>query len=115
MNRDVFLMLTALALVISGSAGAMGGKRESGAGEVTQLVAEGDKLYHQSCYKCHGPRAVSGGTIPDLRMFDGDEEAFVTVALEGRAGTIMPAWKEFLSTEEVKKIYAYVRNQPVEK
>lgn len=110
----VFAML--LAIVLSGPTQAMGGKRpaEDAAAEApdsAQLAAAGNKLYHQSCYKCHGPRAVSGGTVPDLRRFEGKSEEFVTTVQEGRPGTIMPAWKEFLSEPEILKILAYVRSQ----
>lgn len=95
---------------------AMGGTRatteEASEVDDAKRVGQGSKLYNQSCYKCHGPQAVSGGTIPDLRMFEGGEDDFVSTALTGRPGTIMPAWKEFLSADEIKSIYAYVRSRP---
>jgi len=114
MNKFFFLGVALLSAALAPSGFAMGGKRSDEAVSATdpaQQVAAGDKLYHQSCYKCHGPRAVSGGTIPDLRMFDGGEQEFVSTALNGRHDTIMPAWKEFLSEDEIKRIYAYVRSQ----
>lgn len=113
MLKRVFLGLAVVAVAISGSGHAMGGKRsdDAAAADPAQRAEAGGRLYNQSCYKCHGPRAVSGGTVPDLRMFGGGEAEFVATALNGRPDTIMPAWKEFLSEDEIKQIYAYVRSQ----
>ncbi|RTL56035.1 MAG: hypothetical protein EKK46_04970 [Rhodocyclaceae bacterium] len=108
------ISITLLATIAAQSCFAMGGTRAAegdASSDEAIRVDKGSKLYNQSCYKCHGPRAVSGGTIPDLRMFDGGETEFVATAMAGRPGTIMPAWKEFLSEEELKNIYAYVRSQ----
>jgi quinohemoprotein ethanol dehydrogenase len=89
---------------------AMGGSSMTEADKSKQ-IERGAKLYNQSCYKCHGPQAVSGGTVPDLRMFAGGKAEFVSTVQAGRPGTIMPAWAEFLSEEEISSIYAYVRSR----
>lgn len=115
-SKSLAVLAILLAAGLSGPAQAMGGKRPAdeapaAAPDGAQLAAAGNKLYHQSCYKCHGPRAVSGGTVPDLRHFEGKPEDFVATVQEGRPGTLMPAWKEFLSEPEILKILAYVRSQ----
>lgn len=115
-SKSLAVLTMLLTTVLSGPSQAMGGKRPADeaatdATDSAQLAAAGNKLYHQSCYKCHGPRAVSGGTVPDLRHFEGKPEEFVSTVQEGRPGTIMPAWKEFLSESEIRKILAYVRSQ----
>lgn len=116
MMKRITLSLIFAAAVASPLCHAMGGTRttteEAPAADDGKRIGQGAKLYNQSCYKCHGPQAVSGGTIPDLRLFEAGEEEFVSTALTGRPGTIMPAWKEFLSADDIKSIYAYVRSRP---
>jgi quinohemoprotein ethanol dehydrogenase len=110
MIKRFMLGLAIAAAAVSSLCHAMGGTAP--AADQAKQVDRGAKLYNQSCYKCHGPQAVSGGTIPDLRMFEGSQTEFVSIVMSGRSGTIMPAWKEFLSEDEVTSIYAYVRSRP---
>lgn len=114
MIKRFMLGLALAAATASTLCHAMGGTKpaaEEASPDEAKRIVRGAKLYNQSCYKCHGPQAVSGGTIPDLRMFEGGQAEFVSVALNGRSGTIMPAWKEFLSEDEIVSIYAYVRSR----
>jgi mono/diheme cytochrome c family protein len=53
---------------------------------------------------------ISGGTIPDLRKFEGSDQDYLNTVRDGRQGTIMPAWKEFLTDEEILKIRAYTKS-----
>jgi len=74
-------------------------------------IDDGRKLYKQACYKCHGPNGVSGGTIPDLRVFaavNSHYEMF-TVIQAGRLDRGMPAWNDYLTPDEIKKIIVYVK------
>lgn len=87
---------------------AMGGTAPSGNSEA--MIAAGRSLYLQTCAKCHGPGAISGGTIPDLRKFEGSDQDYLNTVRDGRQGTIMPAWKEFLTDEEILKIRAYTKS-----
>lgn len=92
---------------------AMGGS-SAGDANAPPLVRKGRSLYEQGCYKCHGPGAISGGTIPDLRRFKGSDEDFLAVVREGRMERGMPAWKDFLSDDEIRAIRAFVKSVPVE-
>jgi cytochrome c6 len=71
-------------------------------------VEAGRALYTKQCSKCHGFNMVNPGTISyDLRKFPSDDpERFYTSVLQGKGS--MPAWKESLTQEQVKLIWAYV-------
>ncbi len=74
-------------------------------------VDTGRKLYKQACYKCHGPNGVSGGTIPDLRKYaaKADHYEMFMVVQAGRLELGMPAWNDYLTEDEIKKIIVYVK------
>jgi len=76
---------------------------------VTDTVEEGKRLYHMSCAMCHGAELKAAGGIPDLRNTLLDDRAFQSVVSNGRPGTIMPAMKNNLNDEEIRKILMYVR------
>jgi mxaJ protein len=92
---------------------AMGGA-SPGAPDAPPAVRKGRSLYEQACYKCHGPGAISGGTIPDLRRFKGDDAEFLATVREGRLPKGMPGWKEFLTDDEIRSIHAFVKSVPVD-
>lgn len=74
-------------------------------------IDQGRKLYKQACYKCHGPNGVSGGTIPDLRLFaaKADHYEMFAVIQAGRPEKQMPAWNDYLTPEEIKQVIVYVK------
>jgi len=73
---------------------------------------EGRKLYKQACYKCHGPKGVSGGTRPDVRKFKGDHYDMFAVVQAGRLDYGMPAFAEYLTEDEIKQIVVYIKQLP---
>lgn len=77
-------------------------------------IEKGRKLYKQACYKCHGPNGVSGGTVPDLRKFNGDHFEMLAIIQGGRVELGMPAWHDYLTPEEIKEIVVYVKSLPKE-
>lgn len=92
---------------------AVGGKRETviDAPQVSEeAVHQGNVMYHRTCGKCHGRNGISGGIAPDLRRFQGNDQEFMTTVQTGRPGTMMPAWKEVLSEDELTQIRAYVKS-----
>ncbi|MGL4396479.1 MAG: transporter substrate-binding domain-containing protein [Hyphomicrobium sp.] len=74
-------------------------------------IDQGRKLYKQACYKCHGNNGVSGGIIPDLRLFaaKNNHYDFFAVIQGGRLDKGMPAWNDYLNEEEIKQIVVYVK------
>jgi ABC-type amino acid transport substrate-binding protein/cytochrome c5 len=89
------------------------GKSDAAGDKSDAAAVKGRSLYEQACYKCHGPGAVSGGTIPDLRRYKGTESDFLDVVRNGRSGTIMPAMKSFLTDQEILMIRTFVKSVPV--
>jgi quinohemoprotein ethanol dehydrogenase len=76
-------------------------------------VEKGRGLYNAYCAVCHGGNAISGGIVPDIRYRLGEiDAAWQSIVYDGAlAGNGMPAWKEFLSREEVDLIEAYVAHE----
>lgn len=72
----------------------------------------GRKLYKQACYKCHGPKGVSGGTRPDVRKFKGDHYEMFAVVQAGRPDYGMPAFNDYLTAEEIQQIVVYIMSLP---
>ncbi len=74
-------------------------------------IDDGRKMYKQACYKCHGPNGVSGGTIPDLRIYaaKADHYEMFGVIQAGRLERGMPAWNDYLNETEMKAIIVYVK------
>jgi quinohemoprotein ethanol dehydrogenase len=73
-------------------------------------ISEGHRLYMANCHMCHGDRAVSGSSIPDLRKMSADTwELFKPIVLGGlRHEQGMVGFAETLSAEDTDAIYAYL-------
>ncbi|MFP3948668.1 MAG: c-type cytochrome, partial [Longimicrobiales bacterium] len=75
-----------------------------------EAVARGAEIYAQQCAQCHGPAAMSGGVIPDLRYADPEVyESFEDIVLAGtRSEQGMPSFSQWLDAEDVEAVRAYV-------
>lgn len=73
-------------------------------------VNAGATVYAEWCSVCHGPAAVSGGVVPDLRYAAPEVLAsFEDIVLGGtRADRGMPSFERWLTPEDVDLIRAYV-------
>jgi len=72
-------------------------------------IAEGDDLYHSHCIICHG---LKGGRGPNIFATQLTDEQFLEVVINGRKGTLMPAWGLRLSPDDVWKIRAFLKAHP---
>jgi quinohemoprotein ethanol dehydrogenase len=73
-------------------------------------LADGERLYHRWCARCHGAGAVSASSLPDLReaaVRMGDDLA--AVARDGLPETGMPALGAEFSEEEARLIVGYLQ------
>jgi quinohemoprotein ethanol dehydrogenase len=70
----------------------------------------GKRLYFRHCAPCHGPSAVGGGFIPDLRRSDpAVYDAFPAIVLEGgRLDRGMPAFGSFLGAGDAADLRDYL-------
>ena len=85
---------------------------EGKAQKVTKDVFHGYQLYNSYCYRCHGTDATGGQLAPDLRrslVAGMKQQAFLTVAMEGKKEQGMPAWAGFLGEADVTHVYKYVK------
>jgi quinohemoprotein ethanol dehydrogenase len=75
-----------------------------------ERISAGAALYARWCSMCHGPGAVSGGLIADLRYSKRETyDSYREIVLGGQmSGAGMPVFKQWLSEEEVEAIRSYV-------
>ena len=76
-------------------------------------IKKGGQLFSRWCDRCHGPGAISGGLIKDLRystkpIFDMYPEIILENMLEARG---MPSFKGWLNQQQVQLIRSYVIKQ----
>jgi quinohemoprotein ethanol dehydrogenase len=78
-----------------------------------ELIAQGEVLYADWCYVCHGGGAASGGMFADLRhSTPAVVENYPRILLEGAFESLgMPSFRAWLTLEEVEAIRAYVLSQ----
>jgi cytochrome c len=85
--------------------------------KVTKAVFHGYEMFDSYCYRCHGQDATGSEIAPDLRnslKMGMTEGQFLSVAMAGRADKGMPSWAGFLSEEEIKQIYEYVKGRSLD-
>jgi quinohemoprotein ethanol dehydrogenase len=74
-----------------------------------ELVANGERLYYDYCFVCHGDNAVSGSTIPDLRYMDkATHDSFAGIVMGARADKGMPSFAKYTNVDEINAIHAYL-------
>jgi quinohemoprotein ethanol dehydrogenase len=73
-------------------------------------IEEGRKLFANTCARCHGGEAVSGGSVPDLRYAaEPTHEMFEEIVLGGaRREFGMPSFTGDINSAEVRLIHAYI-------
>lgn len=70
-------------------------------------------LLKHDCGSCHG-LTLQGGLGPALlpeKLADKDDGSLVQTILNGRPGTPMPPWRDFLNESEAIWLLNYMRNQ----
>jgi quinohemoprotein ethanol dehydrogenase len=73
-------------------------------------IREGQILYSQQCFYCHGVGVVSSSGVPDLRYASAaTHHAFKSIVLGGAYQQMgMPSFKDALKPDQVRAIEAYV-------
>jgi PQQ-dependent dehydrogenase (methanol/ethanol family) len=77
-------------------------------------AAQGERHYDQICSVCHGARARSATSVPDLRFSTSiaSRDAFKAIVLDGTlAGKGMVSFASMLKPEDAEAIRAYLVNQ----
>jgi len=86
-------------------------------GKVTRDVFHGYQFFNSYCYRCHGTDATGGQLAPDLRrsLTTGmTQQAFMAIAMTGKADKGMPSWAGFLTEGDVTDIYKYVKGRSLD-
>lgn len=71
----------------------------------------GEQIYEKTCGWCHGPAAISGGVLPDLRRSGvlADRDSWRGVVIDGLlAERGMASFKRVLSPDDAEAVRAYV-------
>jgi quinohemoprotein ethanol dehydrogenase len=73
-------------------------------------IEEGRKLFANTCARCHGGEAISGGSVPDLRYASqATHEMFEEIVLGGaRREYGMPSFTGDVTSAQVRLIHAYI-------
>ncbi len=85
--------------------------------KVTKAVFHGYEIFNSYCYRCHGQDATGSEMAPDLRKslkMGMNEQQFISVAMAGRTEKGMPSWAGFLSEDDIKHIYEYVKGRSLD-
>ena len=72
-------------------------------------IAEGRRLYRSRCIICH---RNAGGRGPNLFKTEISDERFLETVINGRKGTLMPAFGLRMSPDEVWHVHAFVKSTP---
>ena len=79
-----------------------------------ELMAKGAEVYSKNCAACHQANGQGiPGTVKALAgspIATGDIDAHIDRVLNGKAGTVMQAWKDQLSDTEIAAVVTYERN-----
>jgi cytochrome c55X len=76
-----------------------------------EIEQGGREVYGDYCVTCHGRDMINpGGVTFDLRKFPKDDfERFRNAVLNGKPPA-MPPWRDKISDEDLKSLWAYVRS-----
>ena len=74
-----------------------------------KVVNTGRELYNAYCGVCHGPNAIGGGVLPDLRyMKPKTHEKFAAIIAGAKARRGMPAMTDVLDPEGIEAVHQYL-------
>lgn len=77
----------------------------------SEQIKAGEKVFHRSCFACHGTRAVASGAAPDLRYSKivASKDAWNAVVIDGIfAKRGMISFKDTYSVQELENTRAYI-------
>lgn len=81
---------------------------------LAELMTNGESVYGTNCAPCHQPKGTGvPGVFPNLvesPMTTGPVEQNLSVVINGRPGTAMPAFADQLSDADLASVVTYLRN-----
>ena len=80
--------------------------------ELSARLTNGASIYQRRCYACHG-KDGKGGIGPNLTdnywKYVASEENLTELIVDGKKGTMMIAYKNYLKPDEIKDIVLYIK------
>ena len=80
--------------------------------ELSARLTNGANIYQRRCYACHG-RDGKGGIGPNLTdnywKYVSSEENLTEIIVDGKKGTMMIAYKNYLKPKEIDDIVLYIK------
>jgi alcohol dehydrogenase (cytochrome c)/quinohemoprotein ethanol dehydrogenase len=76
-----------------------------------RMLEEGEQAFNRTCLMCHGPAAVSGGVLPDLRHSPAiaDADTFFAIVHGGILGDAgMPSFKRSFTPAQIEAVRGYI-------
>jgi len=81
-------------------------------GNLDSQLALGEKIYKSKCFACHSIEG-RGNAAPNLTdmywKYVNSEEDLYNVIANGKKGTMMLAYKNYLSPEELQAVFTYIK------
>ncbi len=81
-------------------------------GNMDKQLALGEKIYKSKCFACHSieGRGSVGPNLTDMywKYVDSEEDLYDVIA-NGKKGTMMMAYSNYLSPEELQAVYTYLK------
>jgi cytochrome c553 len=84
---------------------------------ISKLEYEGWRQYSANCARCHGQDVLPNPVAANLLLLLGpggpinSEQMFADIVMAGRPASGMPPFKDILTQDQIKAIYAYVKGR----
>ena len=80
--------------------------------DLSKTLAEGKKIYKERCYSCHGKFAQGGigsNLTDNYWKYVNSEQDLFDLIKNGKKGTMMLSFNNYLKPEEIKKVIIYIK------
>lgn len=80
--------------------------------KVNELLTKGEKVYKKYCYSCHnkyGKGSIGSNLIDNYWIHISSEKDLIDIITNGKKGTMMIAYKDYLNPEEIKAVAVYIK------
>jgi mono/diheme cytochrome c family protein len=81
--------------------------------KISKKLEAGEKVYKSRCYSCHGINGKGGlgsNLTDQYCKFVHSDEDMIDIIANGKKGTMMIAYKTYLSPEEIEAVATYVKS-----